>query len=212
MDSTKETIMTPPYGITFDSVTADIGTIETGGKRKVDARHYNGYLLIPGLVYHMPSKIKNVRINKLYGNPFEVGMINYIARYGPYTQLKPFLKLHGAISNYVELTEVPYINECTGEFQIIPVTMFLVTLYNACWMFQLKRESNILIFALDTFDLGDTVEHEKFMKTLSESTDLRQIPNWNSSFKIILENTTIHLKIAVSVLYELNRCDIVVYF
>ena len=71
MDSTKETIMTPPYGITFDSVTTDVGTIKTGGMRKIDARHYNGYLLIPGLVYHMLSKIKNIRINELYGNLFK---------------------------------------------------------------------------------------------------------------------------------------------
>ena len=75
-----------------------------------------------------------------------------------------------------------------------------------------QKESNILIFALDTFDLGDTVEHEKFMKTLSESTYLRQIPNWNSSLKKILENTTILLNISVPILYELNRCKIVVYF
>jgi hypothetical protein len=179
MDSTKETTMTPPYGITFDSVTTDVGPIDTGGMRKIDARHYYGYLLIPGLVYHMSSKIKNIRINELYGNPIEVGIINYIIRYGPNTRLKPFVKLHGAFSNYIEMTEVLYINECTGEFQNIPVTIFLVTLYNACWMFQRKRESNMLIFALDTFDLGDAVEHEKFMKTLSESSYLRQIPNWN---------------------------------
>ena len=31
MDSTKETIMTPPYGITFNSVTTDMGMIKTGG-------------------------------------------------------------------------------------------------------------------------------------------------------------------------------------
>lgn len=52
-----------------------------------------------------------------------------------------------------------------------------------------KKDSNMLIFALDTFDLGDVVEHKKFMKTLSESTYLRQIPNWNSSFRTILVNT-----------------------
>ena len=91
------------------------------------------------------------------------------------------------------MTEVTYINECTGEFQIIPVTIYLVTLYNACWMFQRKNESNMLIFALDTFDLGDVVEHEKFMKTLSESTYLRQIPNWNSLFQTIIVNTRILL-------------------
>ena len=156
----------------------------------------------------MSSKTKNIRINELYGNPFKLGIINYIAQYGPYTQLKPFVILHGAFSNYIEMTEVSYINECTGEFQIIPVTMFLVALYNACWMFQHKRESNKLIFVLDTFDLGDAVEHEKFMKTLGESTYLQQIPNRNSSFKKILANTRILLNIAVSVLYELKRCNI----
>jgi hypothetical protein len=212
MDPTKETTMTPPYGITLDSVTTDVGLIDTGGMRKVDARHYNGYLLIPGLVYHMSSKIKNIRINELYGNPFGVGIINYIARYGPYTRLKPFVRLHRAFSNYVEMTEVMYINECTGEFQIIPVTTFLVMLYNACWMFQRNRESNMFILALDTFDLGDAVKHEKFMKTLSESTYIRQIPNRNSLFKTNLVQTRILLNIAVFVLYELNRCNIVVFF
>jgi hypothetical protein len=89
---------------------------------------------------------------------------------------------------------VAYINECTGEFQIIPVTIFLVMLYNACWMYQHNRESNMLIIALDTFDLGDAVEHEKFMKALSESTYLRQIPNWKSPLKKNVVNTTILLK------------------
>jgi hypothetical protein len=80
IDSTKETIMTPPYGITYDSVTTDVGPIETAGMRKVDARHCNGYLLIPGLIYHMSLKIKNIRINELYGNVPEVGMINFISQ------------------------------------------------------------------------------------------------------------------------------------
>jgi len=194
MDPTKKTTMTPPYGISLQSVTTDVGTFDTGGVRKVDARHYNGYLLIPWRVYRTSSKIMNIRSNELYGNDFEVGIINYIARYGPYTRLKPFVKLHGAFSNYVEMTEVAYINECTGEFQIIPVTIFLVMLYNACWMYQHNRESNMLIIALDTFDLGDAVEHEKFMKALSESTYLRQIPNWKSPLIKNVVNTTILLK------------------
>ncbi len=70
----------------------------------------------------------------------------------------------------------------------------------------------MLILALDTFDLGDAVEHEKFMKTLSESIYLRQIPNRNSSFKTNLVHTRILLNIAVFVLYELNRCIIMVFF
>ena len=61
-----------------------------------------------------------------------------------------------------------YINGCTGKEQIIPVAMFLVMLYNACFMYQSNKKSNLLISALDTFDLGASVDHEKFMNTLSE--------------------------------------------
>ena len=63
----------------------------------------------------------------------------------------------------------------------------------------------MLIIALDTFDLGDAVEHEKFMKTLSESTYLRQIPNWNSPFQKIVVYTTILLNIGVFVQNEYKQ-------
>jgi hypothetical protein len=66
------------------------------------------------------------------------------------------------------MTDPTYINGCTGKYQIIPVTMFLVVLYNACFMFQEDKETNMLITALDTLDLGADVDHEKFMNTLSE--------------------------------------------
>jgi hypothetical protein len=80
----------------------------------------------------------------------------------------PCLKIHGAYSKYVDMTAT-YINGCTGEEQIIPVTMFLVMLYNTCFMYQSDKRSNLLIKALDTFDLGDNVDHENFINTLSES-------------------------------------------
>jgi hypothetical protein len=69
-----------------------------------------------------------------------------------------------------------YINRCAGEEQIIPVTMFLVMLYNACFMYQNDKKSNLLILALDTFDLGASVDHEKFMKTLSDCNHYQHIP------------------------------------
>jgi hypothetical protein len=53
-----------------------------------------------------------------------------------------------------------YITGCAGKEQIIPVTMFLVMLYNACFMYQKDKKSNLLISALDTFDLGASVNHE----------------------------------------------------
>jgi hypothetical protein len=144
-----------------------VGLVTTYGGRKIDARHYNGYLIIPEIVYHMESKITNSLVTDHYGNPFEVGIINFIARFGNYKRKTPYLKIHGAYSKYVDMT-AQYVNGCTGKVQIISVTMFLVILYNACFMYQSDKKSYMLITALDTFDLGANVDHELFMNTLSE--------------------------------------------
>jgi hypothetical protein len=82
----------------------------------------------------------------------------------------PYLKIHGAYSKYVEM-RVQYVNGCTGEVQIIPVTMFLVMLHNACFMYQSDKKSNMLITAFDRFDLGANIDHELFMNTLSDVID-----------------------------------------
>jgi hypothetical protein len=162
--------MAPPYGITYESVTTDLGNLATKhGPRKVDVQLYNGYLLIPGIVYHLSSKTKRIRVNELFGSAFEVNVINFIARYGNYTRKAPYVKIHGTYSKYIEMMDPTWIHGCTGEIQIIPVTMFLVVLYNACFMFQEDKETNMIITALDTLDLGADVDQEKFMNTLSES-------------------------------------------
>jgi hypothetical protein len=123
----------------------------------------NGYLLIPGIVYHLSLKTKSIHVNELFGSAFEANVINFVARYGNYTRKSPYVRIHGALSKYIEMTDPTYINGCTGKYQIIPV------LYNACFMFQKDKETNMLITALDTLDLGADVDHEKFMNTLSES-------------------------------------------
>ncbi len=151
IDKTKDTKMTPPYALTFESLTTDVGLVTTYGGRKIDARHYNGYLIIPRIVYHMASKITNSLVTDHYGNLFKVGIINFIAQFGNYMCKIPYLKIHGAYSKYVDMT-AQYVNGCTGEVQIIPVTMFLVMLYNACFMYQSDKKSNMLITVLDTFD------------------------------------------------------------
>jgi hypothetical protein len=122
IDEKKKSDMAPPFGITYESVTKDLGKVVTKhGPRKVDVRLYNGYLLIPGIVYHLSAKTKSVRVNELFGNKFEVNVINFVARYGIYTRKSPFLKIHGAYSKYIEMTDPTYINGCTGNEQIIPV-------------------------------------------------------------------------------------------
>ena len=111
--------------------------------------------------------MQNSLLNDPYGNPFKVGIINFITRFGNYMQKCPHLKIHGAYSKYINMMAT-YINGCAGKEQIVPVTMFLVMLYNACFMYQKDKKSNLLVSALDTFDLGASVNHEKFMNTLSE--------------------------------------------
>jgi hypothetical protein len=167
IDKKKETKMTPPYALALENVTTDVGPISTHRRRKIYARHYNGFLLTPGIVYHIASKMQNSLLNDRYGNLFEVGIINFITRFGNYIQKCLHLKIHGAYSKYINMTAT-YIIGCAGEEQIVPVTMFLVMLYNACFMYQKYKKSNLLVSALHTFDFGASVNHEKFMNTLSK--------------------------------------------
>ncbi len=74
-----------------------------------------------------------------------MNVINFIAMYGNYTRKAPYLKIHGAYSKYIEMMDPTWINGCTGKYQFIPVTMFLVVLYNACFMFQKDKKTNMLI-------------------------------------------------------------------
>jgi hypothetical protein len=79
IDKKKNTKMTSsPYALALENVTTDVGPISRHGQRKIDARHYNGFLFTPGIVYHMTSKIQNSLLNNHYGNPFEVSIINFI--------------------------------------------------------------------------------------------------------------------------------------
>ena len=50
---------TPPYGLTFTSFTDDVGVVDKKTRtRKINAGHMNGYLIIPGIVYHLSTKLQ----------------------------------------------------------------------------------------------------------------------------------------------------------
>ncbi len=66
------------------------------------------------------------------------------------------------------MTDVTCISGLTGDSQIVLVTMFLVMLYNACFMFKNNNETNLLTTVLDTLDLNADIDHNKFMSTMSE--------------------------------------------
>jgi hypothetical protein len=71
----------PPYGISFESLTSDVGPLK---KRVqfIDARHYNAYLILPRLVYILSTKLKGDGLQKSLGQEYDVKLIKFITRYG----------------------------------------------------------------------------------------------------------------------------------
>ena len=80
----------------------------------------------------------------------------------------PYCKLHGAYIHYTKVKNVLYVSDCQDKEQIIPFTLFLTMLFNACFTYQESNARNMLVDALDTFDLKSTLHDDTFMNTLSK--------------------------------------------
>jgi hypothetical protein len=102
----------------------------------------------------------------------EVKLIEFLTQFGYATRKSPTVQLHAAHTHYCsDVNETKYIQGCDGIHCIIPVTLFLVLLYNACFIFQHDKTTNLLVSALNHFDLGTTVDNDTFMTTISKSTN-----------------------------------------
>ena len=156
-----------PYSITYESLTYDVGLLEKQ-VRLIDVRHYNAYLFVPRLVYHLSTKLKNNVIHNRIGQIKEVKLIKFLKRYGYATKANPYCKIHGAYGKYTNMQNMTYFNNCDDWNRIIPVTMFLVMLFNACFMYQPKVDTNLLITALNRFDYGMSLTNDTFMNTLGK--------------------------------------------
>jgi hypothetical protein len=66
------------------------------------------------------------------------------------------------------MQNVNYINNCDNWNRIIPVTVFLVMLFNAYFMYEPKADTNLLFTALNGFDYGMSLTNDRFMSTLSK--------------------------------------------
>ncbi len=138
----------------------------------IDAGHMNGYLIIPGIVYRLSAKLQKGFTHDSLGQDTEVKFIEFLTLFGYATRNSPTVQLHAAHTHYCsDVNEAKYIQGCDGIHWIIHVTLFLVSLYNACFTFQHNKATNLLISALDHFDLGTTVDNDTFMTTVSKSTN-----------------------------------------
>ncbi len=160
----------PPYGITYDSLTTNVGFFDRQ-VRKIDIQHYNAYLLVPRLDYQLSTMLKSNVIFNHIGKSKEVKLVRFLTRYGYATRAAPFCKLYGAYGRYTNIQNVNYINNCKDWNRIIPVTVFLVMFFNACFMYQPKEPKagrNLLITALNGFNYRVSLNDDTFMNTLSK--------------------------------------------
>ena len=123
---------------------------------------------MPRLVYHLSTKLKIDAIHNHIGQAEEVKLIRFLTRYRYATRAAPFSKLHGAYGKYTNMQNMNYINNCNDWNRIIPVTVFLVMLFNACFMYQPKANTNLLITALNGFDYGMSLTDDMFMSTVNK--------------------------------------------
>ena len=81
----------------------------------------------------------------------------------------PHVTLHGAYSRYTTLNYTKYIQGCFDNVnRIIPVTIFTMMLYNACFTYQKDKSTNLLISALEKFDYVASIDDDTFMNVFSE--------------------------------------------
>ncbi len=81
------------------------------------------------------------------------------------------MMLHVANKHYCHgINETKFLQGCLGYYHIIPVTLFLTMLFNACMTYQEDKTMNLLISAINCFDIGATVHDEIFMNTLGTIT------------------------------------------
>ena len=157
----------PPYAIQWEGMTSDVGPIKKS-IRKVDPRFYNGYLMLPSIITMLHAKMKKEIPSKIVSDTTNKAMINFTCRYAFLTRAYNQNSTHMAVAEYLPEVKAEYLNSCKGIYQVIPLAVFVMTLYNACFMFQNEKTDNLMIKALERFDLTPNIDDNAFLKTMSE--------------------------------------------
>jgi hypothetical protein len=104
IDKKKTTKPTLPYALALQHLTMNVGQLTNENGWMIDVRHYNGYLTIPGSVYHLSSKWMKGNLHDCFGKTFELDLINFIMRLGYTTQKCLSVRIHEAYINYIKAT------------------------------------------------------------------------------------------------------------
>jgi hypothetical protein len=164
---------TPPcHLLSFDALTEVIHYDKKEKTRSIDPSHVNAYIVVPIFVHCITTKIKSLNIYNLAERDtgLELNIIKFLSRYGCGTRKYPSAQLHVAIKHYCSnVADTKYIQGLDGDYCFIPVTLFLVTLYNVSFTFDTDKSKNLLVSALERFDLSSTDGDDVFLNTLSKS-------------------------------------------
>ncbi len=164
---------TPPYGLTFASFTDDVGVLDKKTKTSmIYAGHMNGYLIILRIVYHLSTKLQKGVMHDHLGQDTEVKFIEFLTQFGYATRKSPTVQLHAAHTHFCsDVNRTKYIQGCDRINCITPVTLFLVSLYDARFTFQHDKTTNLPISVLDHFNPGTIVDNDTLMTTINESNN-----------------------------------------
>ena len=81
------------------------------------------------------AKINKEIPSKIVSDPTNKALINFTCRYAFLTRAYNQNSTHTSVVDYLPGMKSEYLNMCKGTYQVIPVAVFIMTLYNACFMF-----------------------------------------------------------------------------
>jgi hypothetical protein len=124
--------------------------------------------MLPTVITMLHAKFKKEIPSKIVSDATNKQMINYTCRYTFLTRAYNQNSTHAAVVEYLPEVKSEYLNSNKETYQVIPVAVFIMTLYNACFMFQKDKTDNLMIKALEQFDLMPNIDDNSFFLTMSE--------------------------------------------
>ena len=159
----------PPYRITLRSITQCL--CEEKNCRNMSRKQINFYQIIPGIMYELISRLSGQVRSHVINEDSAVKAINFIPRYCYAIRTSPFNEMHPPCIHY-NIKYNKYLNMCQGNDEAIPVSVLLVSMYNACYTFQgcidkSDNRNNLLILALRGLDQFGAMSKKTMIRTMS---------------------------------------------
>jgi hypothetical protein len=166
----------PHVGLHFENFTEGVPaeTQNNKGQKYLDASHINAFILIPPIATILNAKLQNKPLRSMVNDENNAKITSYMCRYQYRTKAFTTNKVHPALlqyspSNGAEFKTNYFINNLLGHNQIVPVTILLVTMYNACMLYQENKKTNLLIPTLQRFNMIGKLKDKTFVETMSEN-------------------------------------------